>query len=191
MALSKIGVRSKIESLTEANAEAREINLWFLTTREQTLEAFDWSFARKRLTLAAHADDPPEDVWGYRYQYPADCIIIRKLQNPTIPDDEADAIPYQIEVDDAKETLSILTNLEDAVAIYTFNLSTTDLYSKLFIEVFATFLSSRIAFTLTGDKDIANTQFEQGFIMLAQASAINANQQVDKPPREAEWIRGR
>jgi hypothetical protein len=57
--------------------------------------------------------------------------------------------------------------------------------------VFATFLSSRIAFTLTGDKDIANTQFEQGFIMLAQASAINANQQVDKPPREAEWIRGR
>jgi hypothetical protein len=82
MALSKIGASSSIESLTEESAEANECNLWYTFSRRQTLQATDWGFARRRITLATHGDDPPSGVWGYRYQYPSDCLTMRKIESP-------------------------------------------------------------------------------------------------------------
>lgn len=190
MALGNLGATSTIETFTEASAEAQQADLWYDYSRLQALEAFNWSFARKRLTLASHGDDPP-DIWGYRYQYPADCVIIRKLQNPITADDEADAIPYEIEVDDAKETKTILTNLEDAVAIYTFDLETTALFTPLFVELLASVLAYHMAMSITGDKEIRRAMQEAYSILLLQAPTSNANEQVMKPIREAEWIRGR
>ena len=80
-ALSKVGTDSTIETLTENSAEAKACNLWFETARKQALSAYDWPFARKRLALAVHGDDPP-DEWAYRYQYPADCVKARFVENP-------------------------------------------------------------------------------------------------------------
>lgn len=203
MALSNIGARSTIEDLAEVTSEAKAINLWYDFARVQTLEAFDWSFARKRLTLALHADDPPDGVWGFRYQYPADALILRFIQNPTrtgstdtifsrrTDSDTGDAIPFQIEVDDAKETKTILTNLEDAVAVYTFDLETTTLFSGLYVETLAANLAYHIAMGLTGKSEIRKEQYERFLELLQFAPASNANEEVSKPPRDAEWIRGR
>jgi hypothetical protein len=203
MALSNIGARSNIEDLTEDSAEAQAINLWYDFSRQQVLESFDWSFARKRLTLATHADVPPDGVWGYRYQYPSDALIIRYLQNPTnsgstdtifsdrTDGDTGDAVPYQIEVDDAKETKTILTNLESAIGVYTFDLETTSLFSGLFIETLAANLGYHVSHSLTGKAEIRKEQYERFLELLALAPAVNANEEVQKPPRQADWIRGR
>lgn len=202
MALSNISA-SSIESLTENSAEAQAVNTWYDFARRQVLESFDWSFARKRLTLALHADDPPTDIWGFRYQYPADCIVLRYLQNPTLTGtvykiyelrsniDTTDAIPFSIEVDDAKESKTILTNLEDAVAIYTFDLETTSLFSPLFIETLAANIGYHIAQPLTGKSELRQEQYERFAELLAFAPSANANEEVPKPPRDVDWIRAR
>ncbi len=202
MALSNIGARSSIEDLTENTAEAQQINLWYDFARGEALEAFNWSFARKRLTLALHADDPPPGVWAYRYQYPADALVLRFIENPTNTGSSdsifqqydsvgSNAVPYNIEVDDAKESKTILTNLEDAVGVYTFDLETTSLFSKLFIQTLAANLGYHIAMALTGKSDIRKEQYDRFLELLTFAPAANANEEVPKAPREAEWIRGR
>lgn len=205
MALSHIGARSRIESLTENSTEAKEANLWYDFTRRQTLEAFDWDFARKRLQLALHGDAAPEGVWEFRYQYPSDALIVRRLENPIIPVrstgftgrsfDEltgihGDAVPFEIEIA-PDGTKSLLANLEEAKAVYTFDQTNVVLFSDLFIEAFSRALASKIAFTLTGKRQIQDDQLRIFFALVAQAQKSNANQQVQPPPRDAEWIRKR
>ncbi len=103
----------------------------------------------------------------------------------------ADAVPFNIEVSDDKESKTILTNLESAIGVYTFDLETTSMFSKLFIQTVAANLGFHIAMALTGKKDIRQEQYERFLELLAFAPAANANEEVPKPPREAEWIRGR
>jgi hypothetical protein len=57
LAISKVGDSSTIETFTENTAESKESNLWFDFSRQQALAAFNWSFARKRLTLSVSSVD--------------------------------------------------------------------------------------------------------------------------------------
>ena len=68
-ALSKLGRKSNIESLTEDSAEAGEVNLWYDFCLDMALASYDWSFARKRVALATHSSTVPTE-WAYAYQYP-------------------------------------------------------------------------------------------------------------------------
>jgi len=206
MALSHVGARSTIESLEEESAEAKQCKLWYDFSRKQTLEVFDWNFARKRQVLALHNDSAPEGVWLFRYQYPADCIAARRVENPVISaagggvfTSEAfkhvvgvnpDAVPYEVEIS-TDQTKSILTDLEDAILVYTFDLTNENLFPAMFIEALSRALASRIAFSLTGKKNIAEDQFRLFLALINAAEVRNANEQVMKPPRDAEWVRGR
>lgn len=203
MALSHVGTRSNIESLTENTAEAFQVNLWLDPARQQTQEAFDWNFARKRQALALHADAAPEGQWGFRYQYPADCLVLRYLENPTIPFPNAslnpslvslavqgaDAVPFTVE--DSNNSKSVLTNLEAARAVYTFDQTNLALWSAMAIEGLSYALASKIAYTLTGKRSIAQDMIKLFFAVVRAAQVSGANEQVSAPPRDAEWIRGR
>ncbi len=189
LALSNIGARSSIESLDELSAEAKQCKLWYDFAREMALEAYDWSFARKRQTLAAHSDDPPSGVWGYRYQYPSDCVKLRYLVNPLGPD--ADPVPFEVESSLDGSTKTILTDLEDAVAVYTWNLEQTALFSIWFVQTMAAALGYFTAFSLTGKTTIQQVMLDKFNVYLAAAEMHDANERVGAPPREAEAIRAR
>lgn len=188
-ALAHIGTRSTIESLTEASAEAPVINLWYDYCRLEVLEAFDWTFARRRLTLSSLSLGLADGVWAYRYQYPSDCVAFRKIQNPL--GDDVDAVPYTLEMNDDQTAKTILTNLDDAVGVYTFDQAITTFFSSHFVNTFSRLLAHRIAISLTAKKSIEKKQWEEYQSMLLTAPAHNANEEVAAPPREAEWIRGR
>lgn len=190
MALSNVGAKSTIELLTEDSAEAQSVDLWYEYSRMQTLEAHNWSFARKRLILADHSEDPPDGIWAYRYQYPSDCIRMREIQQATNIDSD-DAVPFSIEVDANKNDKTILTDMQSAIGVYTFDLQTTALMSPLFVEAFAAMLSYHIAFALTSDMAIQTQMLEKFSSLMALAPMTDANEQVQKAPRDAEWIRGR
>lgn len=196
MALSHIGAKSTIESFTENSSAAKQANIWYDYSRLQVLEAYDWSFARKRRTLALHGDtisetaaDPLAGVWGFRYSYPDDCVATRKIQNPNAPPD--DAVPYDIETSLDGQQKTILTNLESAVLVYTWDLTNTDMFSVLFVSALSHLLAHQIAFSVTGERKIKITELNIYEGVLARAMAISANQSVDAPPREAPWIRAR
>jgi len=189
MALSHIGANSSIESLSEASAEAQACDIWYDFSRTQTLEANNWNFARKRLTLVTHADDPPSGVWAYRYQYPSDCVMIRRLQNPS--GDVADITPFEIEMDDSNTGKTILTDLDEAVAVYTFDQEDTNVFSPFFVEMLSLALATHIVFTLTGKGDLKNNLTDNFINMSRVAPSLNANEEKSPAPRDAPWIRGR
>ncbi len=205
MALSHIGARSRIESLNEDSNEAKEVNLWYDFARKQVLEGFNWNFARKRIVLALHGDDPPEGVWEFRYQYPVDCLKARVIENPRIAvrstgffgrtfDEltglQLDAIPFQVEIA-PNGTRSILTNLEDAKLVCTFDQENTAVFTELFVEAFSRALASKIAFALTGKLQSSEAQLRIFFAILDRATTADANEQTEVKPRDADWVRNR
>ncbi len=205
MALTSIGADT-IEAFDETSKGANTCRAWYDYSRLQALESHNWNFARKRATLAASGDDPPPGVWAFRYQYPSDCVVLRKLQNPVLngpsgggfytsdysdSGDQSDAIPYEVELDDDNDAKSILTDLDAAVAIYTKDLENTALFSPYFIRMLSTQLAGSIAFGLTGKAEIEEKMFQRFSMLQLAAPAFNANEQVQAPPRDAEWVRGR
>jgi hypothetical protein len=189
MALSHIGAKARVENFeTEISPEARELNRWYDFARQQSLEAYNWKFARKRLALALHEEDPPAQ-WVYRYQWPSDCIAIRRIWNPV--GEDAPAVPYEVETSTEGTSLSILTNMEDAVAIYTWDQKTTSLFSLFFISVLSRLLASFISPSLTGNQKITQEQVNAYFSLIRSASSNDGNQQVEGEPRDASWIADR
>ncbi len=192
-ALAHVGTRSTIESFTENSTEAPLVALWYDYCRVEALEAFDWSFARRRLVLATIAIGIAEDRWTYRYQYPSDCVAFRKIagEDTTRSDDAADPFPYAIEMTDDQSAKSILTDVESAVGVYTFDQEITSFFSAHFVNTLSRLLAHRIAPSLTGKQSIIDGQWQEYQSMLRTAPAHNANEQMEPPPRDAEWIRGR
>lgn len=90
-ALSSIGTRSQIVSLTENSAEARAVNLLIEPLRDELLRMAPWNCAKNTNTLALICAAPgtpenptvgtttwqkgqPAPPWAYEYVYPSDCV---------------------------------------------------------------------------------------------------------------------
>ena len=196
MALSHVGAKSTIENLEEKSAGARQCRIWYDYSRIMVLEAHDWNFARKRRTLALHGDtisetssDPLAGVWGYRYEYPDDCVMARKIQNPNAP--PGDATPFAVEGSLSGSEKTILTDLQDAVLVYTWDQASTNMFSPQFVLALSHLLAHHIAFSLTGNRKIKIDELKifQGLVVVA--AGANANEGVEPPPRDADWIRAR
>ncbi len=189
MALSNVGISNTIETLEENSIEAKQCNLWYNFSRKQALAANDWSFARANLILATHGDDPPEGVWAYRYQYPVDCVKFRKLRNPA--GHKADAVPFDVELGDSRETRSILTDLNEAVGVYTFDLVRVTLFSEFFVAMFAAAIAVNICFPLTKKLKLKKELVADFTSLSTVAQAVDGNEQVGREPRGASWHEGR
>lgn len=90
-ALSAIGTRSQIASLTENSAEARAANLLIEPLRDELLRMAPWNCATNFATLSLICAAPgtpenptagttawqkgqPAPPWAYEYAYPSDCL---------------------------------------------------------------------------------------------------------------------
>ena len=171
MALSHIGARSTIESMDEDSSEANVCNLWYDWARVQALET-----------------DPTVN-WLYRYGYPSDCVSTRYIENPA--GWEADALPFEVELNSAGTLKTILTDEEDAEMVYTMDLQSTALFTPLFVDAISWRLAAAIAFQLTGDGSIEEKALNKFYLTLSSAAARNAGGTVDRAPRDSEFIRGR
>lgn len=188
MALSHAGARSTIDNLNEGSTEARQCKLWYNYSLDQALESFDWNFARKRAVASLHSEDPPAGLWAFRYSYPADCVAMREIENKLGPD--ADAHPFEVEAA-ADGYKSILTNVEDATLIYTFRNTNPNTYTPFFVNYLSWIVASNITYSLTGKQSNVQNALSQVLNLQIMAPAMDANERVDRKPREAEVIRFR
>lgn len=188
LALSLIGTRSTISSFDQDSTEAKEIKRWYDQAREETLAGFDWSFARRRQALALHSEAPPEQ-WEFRYQVPSGMLVARRIWNPL--GDLKPPINFELETQEDGAAGSILTNMEKAELIFTFDQTNVAMFSPHFRMTLAHALAAKIAYNLTGKAEIAKTHFQlfQGY--LGVASMHDANQGIPAGPKEASWIAGR
>ena len=209
MALGHLGrTAAPIQNFTESSVEARYCRLWYDISRQQVLEAQDWSFARGRAALALHADAPP-DEWVYRYQAPADMLALRRLWNPWSevpaplygfggwPNVQAyggtlgDAIPYQFETSLDGTQLTLLTNQDSAIAIYTRDVTLTSMFPTMFTNALSHYLAAKMAVGITSKPMMEDKEYKAFASAMGGAAASDANQGVSGPPRDATVIRSR
>lgn len=188
MALSHVGSKSTIESIDEKTPGARECKLWYDTARLVTLEGFNWVFAKKSQTLTAHAVAAPTRRFAYRYQMPVDCVAPREIENPAGPD--APPVPFQVEnAGDGSE--SIITDMDSAVLLYTYNLSTVALFSVQFIDTFALQLASRIGYKLSGKASVVRGVTKAYDAAISSATLADALKTKPREETEAASIKAR
>jgi hypothetical protein len=190
MALGHLGrTAGLIESFAEKSTEARQCALWYDAARQEVLEALDWPFARQRIALALHADEPPPD-WGFRYQTPADLIAVRRVQGEVLSPD-ADAAPYTLESDFLGETVTVLTNEPFARMIYTRDAKLPQMFPPLFVNALAHYLAFKMALAVTGKAQIEQKEAQVYAAALRASAASSANQGVDLPSRDAPGVLAR
>ncbi len=120
---------------------------------------------------------------------PANCLAVRKIQHPNAPPD--DAVPFDIELAPDNKSKTILTDLASAVAVYTFDQQELSLYTPKFVLAFSLALAVNICFTLTAKTKLKKQLTSDFFGVVNSAAADALNEQVEPPPRDADWIRVR
>jgi hypothetical protein len=194
MALSHIGAKVTLAAFPTAASTGiinQSVLLWYDASRRQILEAYDWSFARKKTVaaLAAHADDPDEGLWAYRFDPPSDALAIRRIVNPT--NVGSNAIPYENEISETSGTMSVQTNVEETKVVYTFDQEDPTLYSEFFTEALSHLLAANISFPITRKRSLKGDHLGLYRQLLPTAAAFDANERQEDEPRDAPWIRDR
>jgi hypothetical protein len=189
LGLSHLGEDGGVEDFNEKSTPARQAKLWYNPCRRETLEKFDWSFARKRQALALHGEAPPEGVWNFRYQYPVDAIAPRYIVNPA--GTQADPVPFMVEIAPANGTRSILTDIQDAILVYTFDCEDASAFSPSFATALSYCLAWRMSPVITKKLSLTNAAGAAFTRMFNLSSAMNANAQAFDTPRDAAWVEAR
>lgn len=188
MALGHIGA-STISSLSDtrsANAEA--CNTYFATARDATLEGADWNFARIRKSLAKLSDERPME-WQYGYAYPSDCVKFRRIAH--VNRRTNNPYPFEVALRGDKSSQWILTDLQDAVGVYTARIENLNLFSPMAIEALSWKLASLIVVPITRKMEAIaglNAQFQ---LRLGQAETSSYNEQQGDKPNESELVEAR
>ncbi len=135
-----------ISSLSEDTKEARSCNAAFDVSAGATLEAHDWSFARRQTALA-EASGVSFSGWEYAYGYPADCRKARRIYNPA---GDKKPVPFDLRVNASLNAKYVVTDLEEAELIYTANVLNPAWFSDGFAEALSYRMASSLAIGLKG-----------------------------------------
>lgn len=212
MALGHLGrTNAPIQSFGEKSAEARTCALWYEPCRRELLEIYDWSFARRRVSLALHSDPPPRQ-WGYRYQVPSGILAFRYIWNPFSQSppsffpgsssfflgmslagyqDLSDALPWEFELSLDGQSKTIVTNQGQAEGVYTGDTSLVQMFSGQFVNAFTHLLAGKMGYQITGKMAVEDKEAKAFTAALRVAAASDANQGVAPPQRDASSIRAR
>jgi len=189
LALFRIGHSQRINSLNEASVAAELCKVIYPIVRDQVLESFDWSFARKRVALASVGDEPTN--WDYQYQYPSDClkaraIVYEGLRAPTA----TNRIPFEVTANTVNEGKAICCDLEDAELIYTAYVTSTALFTPAVCSAIAWGIALELVSPLAKDAKFSTLAANQYPIALQKAQALDANErQTDYPTSELINVR--
>lgn len=138
-ALARVGYKQFVGQLHDGSMAAQVALQIFGQTRDDLLKSSDWDFASRTATLTLLKSAPPGGYipgftpWdpvncpplGYKFEYgyPADALEVRSVRPTPIFVSNADPRPWPFRIsNDNNYTPArrvVLTNLGDAVAVYT------------------------------------------------------------------------
>lgn len=175
MALSRLGTRATIADLTENSTEARQLNLWYATVRDDLLGMIDWTFNRVTGALALSGTAP--DRWRYSYAYPSDCLKIWRLDFGTWYWTRWNglAVPFEVASDGTNQFL--LCDDSIATAIYGQRVTDPNRFSPAFVLAFVDCLAAAVALPITQKADLAERLARRAQDRVEKAMADSANEQ--------------
>lgn len=209
-AISSIGVKSSIASLTEQSAEAAACALNYPTMIKRFIRETDWNCCRLTVALTDITTTfAPPTRWAYRYSFPANCQRIWRMQNPTgflwAYPAPLQGFEVAIDLDPASTPVntptsyiySNYTSLSAVIGAYAYD-TTNGYYEALFdasmADAASWALAAEVAGALTGNAGIMQNARAEATRSLAEARAASANESspnsMDVPQAESLSVRG-
>lgn len=186
LALGLVGVDRGIESLSDDSPEARYCSRFYDHIRETMLHDHPWRWATRREILAELSNDV--DGWEYVYSYPSDC-----LKALAVEDAEHDpAMLYEHEIRKLDgSVIAVCCDVYQAYLRYTANVEDANLFSPSFVEALAQRLGSRLALSLTGQRDVVQALGQEADRTLARAKMLDASEGYRVPNISNSYISAR
>ncbi len=154
LALHHIGQKQITELTAGSSVQADAVNVIYTPDLEEVLWANNWKFARSIVALVVVSASYEPLNWTYGYTYPSNCVIVRKVYNEASTDKKIGEKFEEI-YDPSETDKVILTDVDDAYAEFTYNLTDTTLFDSSFVVAFSHRLASDLAINLNGDKEMA------------------------------------
>lgn len=177
IALSHID-RGRINSLEDNSEEGKQCRIHYDHVRKRLLTAYPWDFATIVEKLAERTETAPG--WQYCYGYPAKCLLVKYVY-----DEEharfKEMSPGEFEVMMFSSfTKVIATNVQEAYAEYTYDLTDPALFSEEFIGALGYMLAAELAMPLTGSANIQSNNLQQAQMALEAAKHRSVIEQYKK-----------
>lgn len=184
LALSHLGDEADIIAISppDGSRQAAHCARFYPLARDAVLQSFPWSFATKRITLAAMTNPSPHD-WQYAYALPATCLRPLSALTPGMPaanfgNDESDAGSFPYVLETGQDGIRVLyTNVQTAVLRYVDKVTDTTAFPPLVVlaisRLLASFLAGPILKGETGIK-VADAHGQRFKVELAAACAADA-----------------
>jgi len=175
MALSRLGTRATIADLTENSTEARQLNLWYETVRDELQSLVDWNFNRVSQALAASGTPPAR--WASSYAYPSDCLRMRRLDFGGASW-VAGSPATGFEIASNGSGTFLYCNEDRVSAVYAQRVTDPTRFTPGFILAFVDCLAASVAHAITQKADLAERLAHRAQERIERAIADSANEGI-------------
>lgn len=216
MALSEIGSQELITAIGESTPAGRQSELYYTRMRQQLLRTAPWGFARRTVTLTETgtlAEETSPYPWLFKYEHPEDCQKFRYVLPPPFPP-SGESVPdvssgslfpwcapsrefrFLIALDVTTsgeppatvQSKVIISNLEDALGVYTADVEDPDLWDSLFTNALTMTLASKFVMPLTGNVGLKREYEAMAQAAIVQARAVDGNESISVNEHVPDWI---
>jgi hypothetical protein len=175
-ALNRIGSPEINDIDTDTSVEATTCKRHFDSSRKAYLRDADPGFARKTNALALLSDET-DDKYTYVYAYPSNCMKAREIYNSA---NTTDQIEFDKGTNAAGNSKTIVTNQENAVLIYTRDITILSVFEQDDLDALSLSLALRIVMKLKRDRQMYNDILSEYFAAVAIATK-NSNKDKHVP----------
>lgn len=188
LALAHLGMQ-EITSLTANNPSSEACNLYFDIARDELLEEHRWAFATATefLTDSTDVSSTLHPQWDYWYAYPSNCAKVWNVYNEGTIDDKEDQ-DFEKILDHTNSVHVIGSDLDEAIAEFTYKLEDTTLWDQKFIDAFTYRLAGKMGNLLTGDKDGAFVLLQASRQLVNIAKTADFAEKRKKPNQTSSYI---
>lgn len=198
MAIAHVAVGDAIDDLdSDTSVIAKVARRFYEPSRKSFLRSHQWHFARKIVALSLEGTyDSSEGAWGYRYEYPSDCLYFRWISDtqkrPKIYDG---SYLYQVnyELIDSTNQRVIYSDLEGAYGCYTLDITDAEFLPEDAALAMSYLLAMYIAPKITaGDNSQLVRDIQNAYVHhVGIARSNDANEGGTEPQPDSEMIQVR
>lgn len=188
LALIRCG-SATIGSLSEDTEQARTLRKIYPMIRDSVLQKADWNFARKEDALAL--TNQVFNGWPYAYAYPSDCLEFRYIYNASFAQSSvvyqsksvlnvnpaAYNIPFEVRVSNDGNSKIIVTGQQQAVGIYTRQITNSGVFSPLFVDALAARLAAELACSILINQGVHDKEMQKYFAFITEAQSASASEE--------------
>lgn len=203
LALGRLGVGRAIASLSEQSSAAVICNRFYEQCRKEVLRAHPWGFSMAAVDLVeVSAQTFPG--WTYVYQYPTRCLMVRyvgdegglRLAQTALTscnwrewsELQRRFMPFQVALKSDGASRVLLSDVPDAKAFYTYDVTNTGVFPDDFSSLFAWRLAMEAGGPLQADPNLVARARSEFLFWGSHATAQDMNERRDDDKPESPSI---